>query len=136
MREGVERKRLCHWRGPIPDAELQDEATLPRRLCTTACEFHITHWRCGRARSDENVRVARAVRMTDRREHPGGRYVLVPLVMTDHFVDLLFPLVPLTSTSKLQVLAEPASCLSPNKVDSMASSRCRMPPSPKGIVHE
>jgi len=93
MREGVERKRLCHWRVPIPDAELQDGgATFPRRLCTTACKGHITRWRCGRARTHENVRVASAVRMTDRREHPGDRVVLVSLVMTDHVVDLLFPL--------------------------------------------
>src|SRR5687767_5645188 len=42
-------------------------------------------------RTNENVRVASAVRKTDRREHPARRFVVVSLVMTDRLVDLLLP---------------------------------------------
>jgi hypothetical protein len=44
------------------------------------------------ARTNENVRVANAVRKTDRRERPACRFVSVSLVMTDRLVDLLLPL--------------------------------------------
>ena len=44
------------------------------------------------ARTNENVRVASAVRKTDRREHPARRFVFVSLVMTHRLVDLLLPL--------------------------------------------
>src|SRR5215218_4018452 len=49
------------------------------------------------ARTNENVRVASAVRKTDRREHPACRFVFVSLVMTDRLGDLLLPLACLGS---------------------------------------
>src|SRR5687767_9367594 len=43
-------------------------------------------------RTNENVRVARAIRKTDRREHPACRFDCVSLVMTDRLADRLPPL--------------------------------------------
>src|SRR5688572_7268804 len=78
------------------------------------------------ARANENVRVASAVRKTDRREHPACRFVFVSLVMTDRLVDLLLPLA--RHVASMDELTLPASLrkLVLGKDDSNASRAERL----------